>query len=258
MLSFYYAKVYNYIKEADSEKTAIVFSTLLKDYKLPLVIYDSLPGQPFFLAVDLTAAKKLDSDNFKTHYAKNLTSINHTSYLGVGALRYKHKYLTGEFYKLSGGSLKEFKNRYLTINKLSLGKLNAAWVLDWKASLSYLAEGRNGLLPADSAYHIVFTEYDIQASAAKVFGGKREVVLPSRKRIDIVDSWVVTEVKEGLASSRHLGQLFEYLHETGIKKGRLIGYEFSHDVTVLATILKENGFEIELKQYKVEKKESTE
>lgn len=89
---------------------------------------------------------------------------------------------------------------------------------------------------------LTFTEYDIQSDLNQLKQGTREKRLPSKRRIDILDGIVITEVKRGVITARHVGQLFEYLHETGLKEGNMVGSDIADCALALIQSLRKSGY----------------
>lgn len=94
-----------------------------------------------------------------------------------------------------------------------------------------------------------FKECDIERFAHEAYGGKRQKILGNNKRIDICDGAVVTEIKKGTITARHIGQLFEYLHQSGLREGRLIGVGFAPCSIALIKSLRKSGYLIECVTY---------
>ena len=107
-------------------------------------------------------------------------------------------------------------------------------------------------LGLDINYTVSFQEHDLELLAQRNYGGKRQNQLKSRKRIDIIDGICVTELKKEKITARHVGQLFEYLSETGLKQGRLIGSDVSDCAIELCLILRKGGFLVEIMTYQLE------
>lgn len=133
-------QISNYVAEVATTDIASKFLALFDRYDLnKFVTYGHLPGRSYFVASDLSLAKGLNKDDFRSHHVHHLTACEKGTRLNVEV--FNHAFLPGRYFKLSGTPLKDFKAVYLEQNNIRLGRASSLWVHDWKAAYAYLSQG---------------------------------------------------------------------------------------------------------------------
>lgn len=165
---------------------------------------------------------------------------------------YRNEFKSDGVRVIKGRVLKEFVLIFSLSSRISILTVwtpKAALRVGLYLQISPVSFKIRDLLGIPVACSLTFKEADIEKFASKEFGGQRQKRLLSQKRIDICDGVLVWEVKRGQITARHVGQLFEYLHETGLREGRLVGASFSSDAKAMIKILRKDGYTVEIYLY---------
>jgi hypothetical protein len=124
-------KLKNSILKANPQADATILEELcflVRKHQLKWVARGSKYGA-YFIMSQLSTAKGLDSDDYKSHWATRCGRSTPS------------ESLPGEALKLEGEKLATFKKLYQETYGVSLGRINSLYIGDWLHAYSYLVQG---------------------------------------------------------------------------------------------------------------------